>query len=258
MSDPHCLIECCHTYLSELTTEAPQIASNSPTVVHSGVDGVEELISELRRAGVSIDVIVVVDDTERIFESAFGTNQFTENKIAITEQYVESLPIEIDGYVFETEFTPVLDRLQAWLPTIDSDELGDPDTWGVDTGESHQQAYLYGQNKRDTAKPKATLKDTRPESEKVEPYTCQAYDAAMSLVKTGICDIDGVFESLPRHSHAITLYNQRFIDSTPHQKSKVIQRIIQNHTDGEPIPHFESTHNPDIDACLSFLGLSDT
>lgn len=258
MSDPHCLIECCHTYLSELTAEEPNISKSSPPKAHSGVDGVEEIVSELREAGASVNVIVIVDDTERIFESAFDTDQFTENKIALTEQYVESLPIEVDGYAFETEFTPVLERLQAWLPTIDSDELGDPEAWGVDTEGSQHRAYLYGQNERDTPKPKATLKDTRPETGKAVPYTCQAYDAAMSLVKTGMCDLDAVFESLPRHSYAITLYNQRFVDSTPHQESKVIQRIIQNHADGEPIPHFETTHYPDVDTCLSFLGLSKT
>jgi hypothetical protein len=254
MSDLHCLIECGHAYLSALT-DGEVLQPDPEAMAAADAGAAEALVSTLAAAGVTCDVVVVVDDTERAYESAFGTEAFETQKTAVAERYVSALPVRVDGFAFESDFDAALAQLRERLPRLAPSDLGDPNAWGVCTDTAEEVATIYGEHERDSPKQKVTFEDRRPRAFKTTPYTCQAYDAAITLVKTGHLDPVGGLESVLPATHVITLYNRDFYGSEPHRQSTAIQEIVRNHTDVDGAAHLETIHEPDLEQCRSFLGL---
>lgn len=243
---PQYLVEVAHAYLESLAeTTEPSFA----------VEPVERTLSVLDTHGLPFSVVVVVDDTSAAFEGRFGTDAFERFRTELAEQYVERLPIPVDEYVFESEFGPAVRRLLSQCPTVDAGELGEPNAWGLLHTDDDRTAYLYGEHAVGESKPKAKVIDRTPESAKVTPYTCAAYDAAITLTKRGVFD---PIDCLPQATHTITCYDDEFVGSWPYRDSHLIQRVVANH---DIIPavtsvdanHLEVTPSHDAARVADFL-----
>ena len=132
-----------------------------------------------------------------------------------------------DGYYFESGFGSLLWKLFEMLPEIETDgELGQPDAWGLFHNPSKNATYLYGEHERGESKPDLKIVDNADDASKVTPYTCAAYDTAMSFSKFGLIGGPAEFKPYP---HAISLHDASFYRSRPFRDSQLFQQILVDH-----------------------------
>ncbi len=245
MTDDGIVIEFGHAYLEDLedgTHRSPDTRLFDETTRY------------LDEHDVPYDVVVVVDDTDVRYDGEFGTAAFDERKRALAQGYVDDLPVEPDGTFFESQFGDILRRLTTDLPRIDNGDMGRPGTWGV--RETTDKAYIYGTHVDGQGKPKMKLADDSADADKAAPFTCEAYDAAMALAKTGVAEGPAGF---PAREQALTIHDQDFIMSEPHVASHTLQRVL--HANGvidaetyRPPRHLEVGPNTSFDALRTYLG----
>lgn len=205
---------------------------------------VHETLDAITDHGYHAQALIVVDDT--------GTDltemAYTDADIAdAVDAYIADTGIDPDITAVESAFGDTVDALLDEIPQIDDPgALGKTDTWGCYTQD--EKTYVYGSNDPGTSKPKVKLVDTTTASRKRFPYTCQAYDTAITLEKLGITDhVDALLGS----DAAITFHapygnGSSFDGSPPQQASHQFQNILSE-TDIIPYDPDESSGHVELD-----------
>ena len=198
---------------------------------------------------------MTIDDTSAQYADQFGSPSFVTYRNQRAQRYVSSLPVEPDGYYFESGFGGILSKLLSILPEAEPGELGQPDGWGTFRNENKKSIYLYCPHSPGEKKPKVKIVNQSDDADKCTPYTCAAYDAAMSLAKFGLIGGPAEFKAYP---HAISIHDQAFYRSQPFRKSTALQRTlyerdvipIQTYT---PPRHLEMGPMEDFETVSSFV-----
>lgn len=221
------VIEYGHVYLKNLV-EGEYEEDVRPDSLHSAnLNHVERLTNLLEDRNVGYDMVVTIDDTSMAFKGDFGSPAFVAARNDYAQEYVDRLPVTPDGYYFESGFGSLLWKLFEMLPEIETDgELGQPDAWGLFHNPSKNATYLYGEHERGESKPDLKIVDNADDASKVTPYTCAAYDTAMSLSKFGLIGGPAEFKPYP---HAISLHDASFYRSRPFRDSQLFQQILVDH-----------------------------
>jgi hypothetical protein len=255
ISPPRFIVEYGHMYLQEIESGAFETRLKPDGKWSSKFEHLRKLIDLFEERDIPYDLVVTVDDTSDQYAEQFGSPSFVTFRNEQAQRYVSQLPIKPDGYYFESGFGGILSKLLSILPEAEPGALGQPDSWGTLRNKSKKSIYLYGTHEPGEKKPKIKLINCAGDSDKSTPYTCAAYDTAMTLAKFGLIGGPTEFKAYP---HAISLYDRSFYRSQPFRKSTTFQQILfeedviptKTHT---PPRHLEVSPLNDFDTIRSFV-----
>lgn len=220
---PRYIIEYGHIYLKKIESNEFEDHLKKKSKRNSQFDHLREVIDLFETEDISYDLIVTIDDTSSRYADQFGSPSFVTFRNKLAKKYINHLPVKPDGYYFESRFGGILSKLIGMFPQLKAGELGRPDKWGLLRSETGESLYVYGPNEPGERKPKIKIIDRSEDTNKATPYTCSAYDTAMSLSKFGLIGGPAEFIAYP---HAISLHNNSFYRSQPFRKSTLFQRIL--------------------------------
>lgn len=252
---PRFIVEYGHVYLNEIESDEFEDHLETGAKRSPRFDHLRQVINLFDSENISYDLVVTIDDTSSRYADRFGSPSFVTFRNKQAQRYVSRLPIKPDGYYFESGFGGILAKLIEMLPEVKAGELGQPDGWGVFRNQNKKALYVYGPHEPGKTKSKIKIVNYAADADKVTPYTCAAYDTAMSVSKFGLIGGPAEFMAYP---HAVSLHNDSFYPSRPFRKSTTLQRIlfeqdiipIRTYT---PPRHLEVGPQDEFDTIRSFV-----
>lgn len=191
--------------------------------------------------------MTIIDDTTN--DSLIArTDSFERKRDALTEEYIEMLPITPDIVCYESDFTSCIERMLNLIPRVSNEDL----TTDLSIGlyENRKGTYIYSSNGDELHR--ARVKDTESNASKVTGYTCGAYDAAITLAKLGVIDAP---KAGMTGEVAITFHEERYLGSTPFERSRDIRAALNRAklfiTDTDNVINVSYQEEPELDEVIA-------